>query len=250
MRKSRLPLARARGLLVGAVAAAALLAAAASALAARGAPPATARDLASAFFSNTLTRAEVVSVVGKTVHDYRVDEGKVVAVRAGAVDLLERDGTLQTIRMGAATLTIGKVSRVLGPVVPRSMRVVALRDGGGPATQIRPAGQAQVLGRLLLGAALVRAEIVSYSAKTLHDVRIDDGRIVAVHANALTLLELDGTRQSIPVGPATLVTTAGRPAGLGAAARGLYAITIRDGDGPAQEVRLTLSKPLAVVGRR
>src|SRR5262249_40135756 len=87
----------------GAVAALALFAS--SALqAARGAPPAVARDLAQLYFANTLTRAEVLSYVGRVPHDYRIDEGKVIAVRQGAVDLLERDGTRQSIPIGSNTL--------------------------------------------------------------------------------------------------------------------------------------------------
>jgi len=33
-------------------------------------------------------------------HDYRIDEGRLIAVRPNAVDLLERDGTRQTIAIG------------------------------------------------------------------------------------------------------------------------------------------------------
>ena len=104
----------------------------AGALAAKGAPPATARDLAQAYFSNTLTRAEVVSVVGRVVHDFRIDEGRVTAVRPGAIDLLERDGTRQTIAVGRQTQFFG--GRVGGlPFALRGTRVVTLRDNDGPA---------------------------------------------------------------------------------------------------------------------
>src|SRR5262249_38899141 len=68
--------------------------------AAKVAPPRAARDLAQTYFAGQLTRAEVVTVSGKYEHDWRVDEGRVVAVRQNAIDLMERDGTRQTIAIG------------------------------------------------------------------------------------------------------------------------------------------------------
>jgi len=241
----RRTLARARTLVVVPLAAVAFLAASADGPAAPKAPPVAARDLAASFFSNTLTRAEVVSVLGRTLHDYHVDVGKVVGVRAGGLDLLERDGTRQTISVGAVTQVLG-LGRLFGPAI-RGVRVVTVRDGIGPATQIRPAGSARAVGKLLLGVTLARAEILTYSNKTLHDIRIDDGRIVAKTPTSLTLLELDGTRQAIAVDASTLVTVSGQPADVSAARVGAYAIAIRDGDGAAQEVRLT---PFVLAGRR
>ena len=241
----RRTLARARMLVVVPLAAAAFFAASATGPAATMAPPVAARDLAASFFSSTLTRAEVVSVQGRTLHDYHVDEGKVVAVRAGGIDLLERDGTRQTISVGQGTQVLG-LSRLFGPAI-RGLRVVTVRDGNGPATQIRPSGSARALGKMLLGATLARAEILTYSNKTLHDIRIDDGRIVGKGPTSLTLLELDGTRQTIAVDASTLVTVSGQPIDVSAARVGAYAIAIRDGDGAAQEVRLT---PFVLAGCR
>ena len=86
-----------RTLLAGATAAAAVLVASAAGLASPGAPPIAARDLASTYFSSTLMRAEVVSVVARVVHDYRIDQGKVIVSRPNAIDLRECDGTRQTI---------------------------------------------------------------------------------------------------------------------------------------------------------
>jgi hypothetical protein len=232
-------------LVAGPLAAVAFLAASASGPAAVTAPPVAARDLAASFFSNTLTRAEVVSVLGRVLHDYHVDEGKVVAVRSGGIDLLERDGTRQTIAVGAGTQVLG-LGRLFGPAL-RGVRVVTVRDGSGPATQIRPSASARALGKLLLGATLARAEILTYSNKTLHDIRIDDGRIVARSATSLTLLELDGTRQTIAVDGSTVVTVSGQPVDVSAARLGAYAVAIRDGDGAAQEVRLA---PFALAGRK
>jgi hypothetical protein len=238
MRGHRLPFVRARTLLAAVAAVLAVLAASAAGFAAPGAPPGAARDLAQVYFSNALTRAEVVSVVGHSVHDYRIDEGRVTAVRPNAIDLLERDGTRQTISVAASTQIRG-LGRLFGPrSVARGMRVVAITDGVGPAAQIRPSGSAGALGKLFFGVTLVRAEVLTYFAKTLHDVRIDEGRVVLVRPASITLLERDGTRQTIAVSPSTLVTVSGQPADVSAVTRGLTAITVRVGDDPAQEIRL------------
>jgi hypothetical protein len=227
-------------MLAAAAAAAAVLVASAAALASVGAPPGAARDLAKIYFSSTLTRAEVVSVVGRITHDYRIDEGRIIAVRPNAIDLVERDGTRQTIAVGLQTQLIGvTVPRQIGPrVAVRGTRVVTIRDGNGPATQIRPSSSAAALGKILFGVTLVRAEVLTYSAKTAHDFRIDEGRIVVVRPGSITLLERDGTRQTIPVGSSTVVTLNSQQADPSALRNGLAAITVRDGNLPAQEIRL------------
>jgi hypothetical protein len=226
-------------LLASGLATVAVLVAAAAGLAAPGAPPGAARDLGQAYFSNTLTRAEVISVVGRVIHDYRIDEGRVIAVRPNAIDLLERDGTRQTIAVSSSTRIVG-VGRLFGPpAVARGVRVVVVTDNGGPATRIWPSASARALGKAFLGTTLVRAEILTYSAGTAHDIRIDEGRIVSVKPNtSIMLLERDGTRQPIAFTASTQITEAGQPADQTAITRGLSAITVRQGDGPASEIRL------------
>ena len=49
-------------------------------LAAASAPPTEARALGELFFSKNMARAEVVSSSSGVVHDYRIDQGKVVSV--------------------------------------------------------------------------------------------------------------------------------------------------------------------------
>ncbi len=206
--------------------------------AASSAPPLAARDLAAIYFSNALTRAEILTYVGRVEHDYKIDEGRVVAVRPNAIDLLERDGTRQTIAIGQQTVVSG-IGRLFAASIPRGTRVVAVREGSGPATQLRPSASARILGRVFFGAALVRAQVLTYQAKTLHDNRIDEGRIVKVAPGAsLTLLERDGTKQTIAVTPATVVSFGGQPVDQSALTKGLTAITIREGDGPAAEIML------------
>jgi hypothetical protein len=232
-------------LLAGAAVAAVALVASAAGMAAKGAPPATARDLAQVYFANGLLRAEVVSLVGRVEHDYRVDVGRVVAVRASSVDLLEKDGTRQSIAIGAQTLIVG-VGRLFAPgTISRGTRVVTVRDGSGPALHVRPVSWARVLGRTLFGGTLVRAEVLNYQAKTLHDYRIDEGRIVAVKPASITLAERDGSRQAIPIGASTLVTVGGLAVDQSAVVKGLTALTVREGDGPAEQIMLSA----LVVGR-
>jgi hypothetical protein len=247
MSDRRPPFVRARTIVAVVAATAAALVASTAGFAAPGAPPGAARDLAQTYFSTTLTRAEVVSVVARVVHDYRIDEGRVTAVRPNAIDLLERDGTRQTIALAASTQVMG-FGRSSGlPSFLRGARVIAIRDGAGPATQIRPSGSGRVLSKVFFTDSLVRAEVLTYAAKTLHDYRLDEGRIVSVRPGSITLQERDGTRQQIAVSPSTLVTLAGQPADLSAVTRGLAAITIREGDGPALEIRLF---PGFLAGRR
>ena len=233
----------ARMLLVTTVAVAALAVAAAG-LAGPSAPPAAARDLALTYFSTGLTRAEVVTVGPRAEHDYHIDEGKIVAIRAGSIDLLERDGTRQTIAVSARGRVAGRAVGVLF----RGTRVVTVRDNGGAATQIRPSAQAWIIGKAYFGAAFVRAEVLFYQGATAHDYRIDEGRIIAVKPSAsLTLLERDGTRQAIPISPNTLVSANGQPLDQSALVKGQTAVAIRDGDGPASQILLSNS---IVVGRR
>ena len=234
-----LPFARARTLLVTTLVVAVALVASAVALAGPSAPPPAARNLALSYFSTGLTRAEVVSVAGRAEHDYRIDEGRIVAMRPGAIDLLERDGTRQTIPVAGRPAALGLV---------RGTRVVTVRDNGGPATQVRPSGQARALGKVFFGATFVRAGVLFYLGKSAHDYRIDEGRIVAVKAgSSITLLERDGTRQAIPVSSSTVVSANGQPVDQSALLKGQTAVTIREGDGPAEQILLATGLAL---GRR
>lgn len=233
-------------LLAATLVATAVLAGAASSSAQPTSPPTFARDLAQTYFAAGFTRAEVVSIVGRTEHDFRIDEGRIVAVRPSSVDLLERDGTRQTIPLAAQAQS---PARAFGPsVLVRGARVVTVRDNGAPAAQVRPSGQARLLGRTFLGASLVRAEVLFYQGRTPHDYRLDEGRIVSIKASSsVTLLERDGTRQVIPIGASTVVSAGGQPVDQTAPVRGQTAIAIREGDGAAEQILLATG---FVLGRR
>ena len=99
------------------------------------------------------------------------------------------------------------------------------------------ATQGDVLGRLFLGPKMVRAEIVLYQNGAAHDWRFDQGRVTAVRPSAIDLLEKDGTRVVVPVGPTAQVLLNGQPATLLDITRGMTALTARDGSAPATIVR-------------
>jgi hypothetical protein len=239
MSDRRQPLARARTSLVAGVVLVVALFATAATQAARVAPPNIARNLAQTYFTSTFTRAEVLTVVGRVMHDFRIDEGRVIAVRPNAIDLLERDGTRQTVALNGQTQMPG--GRLAGIAIGlRGSRVVTLTDNGGAATTVRPSATARALGKALFGPTLVRAEIVTFAGKT-QDVQIDQGKITAVHPGSVTILERDGTRQAIAVASNAVVTENGAIVDTSAIVKGLSAITVRVDNAPAQQVFLAPS---------
>ena len=67
------------------------------------------------------------------VHDYRIDQGKIVSVRQGTIELLERDGTRQLIPVSpAAQILLNGRFASLGPVMLR-LNAITVRDGDEPA---------------------------------------------------------------------------------------------------------------------
>jgi hypothetical protein len=129
------PVRRRRWLVLGAVFAALLAAGATTAAVFPG--PAGEADLGTYFFGPGMARAEVVMVIGGTVHDFRIDQGRIKSVRPGAVELYERDGTSNVIPLApnARVLVNGVLA---GPLaLRRGMLAVAVRDGDGPATILR-----------------------------------------------------------------------------------------------------------------
>ena len=79
-------------------------------------------------------------VKGGTVHDFRIDQGKVMSLRPGAVELLERDGTREVIAVAATAQVFlnGRLTQ-LG-LVPLRTNAITIRDGDQPATTVRVTG--------------------------------------------------------------------------------------------------------------
>lgn len=123
-----------------AAAAVAALAVGVSGFAAATAPPQEARALGELFFNKNMARAEVVIVRSGIVHDYRIDQGKVMGVRNGAIELLERDGTRQLIPVSPTAQVIVNGRFMTLAAVPLKMNAITIRDGDGPATSVRVTG--------------------------------------------------------------------------------------------------------------
>ncbi len=95
------------------------------------------------------------------------------------------------------------------------------------------------LGSFFFGPKMIRAEVLLKDGSGVRLYRIDRGTIRDKSGGALTLRERDGTLVTIAVSPTTVITVAGRPADFGLLRRGMTAIVIWDGAGPAFEVRAT-----------
>jgi hypothetical protein len=123
-----------------AAAATAALAVGVTGFAASSAPPNEARSLGELFFGKNMARAEVVMVRGGIVRDYRIDQGKVVGVRQGAIELLERDGTRELIPVSpTAQVTVnGRLTTL--DAIPLRRNAITIRDGDQPATSVRVMG--------------------------------------------------------------------------------------------------------------
>lgn len=113
-----------------------LAAGVATALAATGVV-APGRGVPAIFFGPQMARAEVVVVVGGTVHDYRVDQGRIRGLRPGMLELMERDGTRQLVPLTPdVRVTLNGAPAALA-VLRRGMAVLAIRDGDSPASILR-----------------------------------------------------------------------------------------------------------------
>ena len=95
----------------------------------------------------------------------------------------------------------------------------------------------QGLEDVLFGPKLVRAEVILQDAGGVYDYRVDRGRIRNVTADAVALLERDGTVVTIPVAPTATITFKGRRVPITSLRRGMTATTVRLGDAPAHEVQ-------------
>jgi hypothetical protein len=89
------------------------------------------------------------------------------------------------------------------------------------------------------GPKMVRAEVIVHDGGVLRDYRLDRGRIRAVGADSLTLLERDGTVVVVPVASNAEIRLAGRIVPFSRLRRGMSALTVREGDGAASVVRAT-----------
>jgi hypothetical protein len=115
---------------------------------------------------------------------------------------------------------------------------LAVTAAGSAAPAAAPPATGRALGDLFLGPSTARAEVITVDGSNVRDVRLDQGRVAGLTPTALVLVERDGTRQTIPLGPATQIVGKPKTGGRGQPVRG-SALAIREGEGPAQTVYLT-----------
>jgi hypothetical protein len=127
-----------RGAIAGAVAAALVIGA--TGLAASRAKP-SGDALGSFFLGPKMARSEVIMVYGGAVHDWRIDQGRVVGVRATALELAERDGTRTVVQISPlARVTLNRKLATMTDIA-RGMTVLVARDGDAAATIVRGTGR-------------------------------------------------------------------------------------------------------------
>ena len=97
--------------------------------------------LSPAFYGPQMVRAQVIFKDGSGLRDVRIDRGRIRSVSAGAISLLERDGTLATIPVAASADVRLNGRRVRLQRLRRGMSVETVRDGEAPAFIVHAAGR-------------------------------------------------------------------------------------------------------------
>jgi hypothetical protein len=179
---------------------------------------------------------------GPTPRDFHFDRGKLVKRYAvGSLILLERDGTAVTVKVSASTrVTLnGRPSTLHALRAGMQIAVTHQDDLAADAVYASsPKLSPKLPNRivvLLLGNKLMRAEI-ALKDTTLHDYRLDQGRIRLVTPTSITLREADGTDVPVDVSPSAIVRLNGQNASYVQLRKGMMAITIHDGDNPADQI--------------
>jgi len=229
-----------RGLIVALLACTAVLAA--PALAGQLLP----KSVSSYLLGPKLIRGELYVQAGAVQHDYQLDRGRLQKRYA--------NGQLTIIKQaGPISVKVAPLARVLlngKPVGVRALRakmqVAVLHDKELPAQLVwastkSPPNLPVPVTNLLLGSQLVRGEIAVASADPTapHDYLLDHGRIRQVGASTVTLRERDGTVVTINVSPTARIKLNGKNASFLQLQKGMMALTIHDGDKPADQVFAT-----------
>ena len=229
-----------RGLIVALLACTAVLAA--PALAGQLLP----KSVSSYLLGPKLIRGELYVQAGAVQHDYQLDRGRLQKRYA--------NGQLTIIKQaGPISVKVAPLARVLlngKPVGVRALRarmqVAVLHDKELPAQLVwastkSPPNLPIPVTNLLLGSQLVRGEIAVASGDPTapHDYLLDHGRIRQVGASTVTLRERDGTVVTINVSPTVRIKLNGKNASFLQLQKGMMALTIHDGDKPADQVFAT-----------
>ena len=231
-----------RGLWIVALACAALLATTAVAAGGPGGPVPT--SMTKYLLGAKMIRGEVVLKRTGGQRDYRLDRGKLTKrYAAGALTLLERDGTKTPVPVASTAKVILNGAPSTLRRLRAGMQIAVWHMGDQPATNVLAGSKVAPkwptsLSTTLFGPRLVRAEIALQDT-ALHDYRLDHGRIKQVGPSTITLREPDGTDQTIDVSLTAHVRVNGQNGTFFQLRRGMMAVTMRDGDKPADQVYAT-----------
>jgi hypothetical protein len=231
-----------RGLWIVALAGAAVLATTAVAAGRPAGPVPT--PMTKYLLGAKMIRGEVVVKRTGGERDYRLDRGKLTKrYAAGSLTLLERDGTKTPVSVAAtAKVFLNGMPSTLRRL-RAGMQIAVWHIGDQPASNLLAGTKGAPkwptsLSTTLFGPRLVRAEIALQDT-ALHDYRLDHGRIKQVGASTLTLREPDGTDQTIDVSLTARVKINGQNGTFFQLRRGMMAVTMHDGDKPADQVYAT-----------
>jgi hypothetical protein len=204
--------------------------------------------------NSDLVRAEIVTLVGGKLNDYRVYRGAVQKIRGRLLTLAGSDGAVVQIRLSAITQIRLGIRRVVARRVRAGMYATAIRKGNAPASWLylarRLPDRSESKIKSLLSIGLVRAEVVSQVAGALFDTFADTGVIRSVDNTSLTLNESDGATAQMQLDSATQVRVNNRVADTTALTTGMKATTIRSGDGPVSQIWAFGKKPAKNKGGR
>jgi hypothetical protein len=190
-----------------------------------------------------MIRCEIAIKSGDSLRDFRIDRGRLVArYKAGALTLLERDGTRAAIPVSpTATVVYGRKTRMGVRGLRAGMQVAVARDGDRPSDSVfaaAPKATPQLptlYVSYLLGRGMYKAEIALQDSG-LHDYLLDQGRIRQVTATGIVVKEADGQLVTVPTTPFTRVKVNGKNGTYGQLRKGMMATTMRDGDKPADDI--------------
>jgi hypothetical protein len=196
-----------------------------------------------------MIQAELYLQTGAVQHDYLLDRGPLQKRYAkGQLTIVKESGPV-TVKVAATARVLlnGKPSSLRA--LRARMQIAVLHDKELPAqlvwasTKSAPTLPISVT-NLLLGSQMVRAEIgVASSDPTApHDFLLDHGRIRSVGIFTVTLREKDGTVVTINVSPSARVKLNGQNGSFVQLRKGMMALTIHDGDKPADQVYANSSK--------
>ena len=190
-------------------------------------------------YGPNLIRARAIVKADGVLHDYRVDRGRVWALRPGSVTLKERDSTTVTVPV-APTSRFQVNGRAAGfSAIKMGMSAVVVRDGEEPAELVHASSrtvQTRWLESTYFGPPMVRLLAVVKANGVVREYRLDRGRIRAIAPGLLTLRARDGLFVPIAVSSGARVKVNGRVAAFAALRRGMEATVVRDGDQPADTV--------------